>query len=159
MIKKFNELKKDLKVGTKIRCTFHAFRLERVGEISEIAKVQTNSVKYTNNVCLDFPPTSVLVEYIDNTFTFYEAGYRELTIEEEKLLNKCDELCTKEERESDVYTDSNICYYKEKAFLKANGAEYLFGFKEIRGLYYNINTKKIRDNQIRGKKLYSFEII
>jgi hypothetical protein len=82
MKKSFSQLKKDLKnnVGATLKVIYH-FRGNEDKSLLEdrkIARVQSNAITTTreNNpkeCWLYFPNSANLVEYIDNTFTMYEA--------------------------------------------------------------------------------------
>ena len=168
MKKSFSQLKKDLKVGTKLKAVYH-FRQndingERFLQDRVISKVQTNA--FTSKWGDDpkdywcyYPTNSNLVDYEDNTFTFYEHGERDLTDYEKTMLDKLNNLCTEEERQLDMYTDSNIEYWKKQKFARENNVEYLLGFEFHNSLKYNFNTGKMYDKNIRGNKLFTFQIV
>ena len=157
-MKTFAELKRDLKVGTKIKCLEHSIRPERVGDITTLVIVQSNSIKQDSGKWLDIPSAS-LVSYNDNTFTVYEVGKRDLTDYEQQMLDKINNCCTKEEHMNDAYTDGSQCFYRENRVARELGVEYLRGFEFSQGKKYDFNTNMILDNKIKGKMLYSFEII
>ena len=168
MKKTFNQLKRDLKesTGKTLKVLYH-FRGEEKPELLQdrtIKRVQTNALTTTRDgnekeCWLYYPNGAELVEYNDNTFSFYEAGERDLTETEKRHLEAMNNLCTKEEIEMDIYTDTNIEYWKKKAYAKENNIEYLLGFEEKQGKKYNWNSKRVRDNKVRGALLYTFEIV
>ena len=164
MKKSFSQLKKDLQVGKKLKVLYHFRNDDRFMQDRVISKVQTNAFtsKWGNDTkdyyCY-FPTNSELVDYEDDTFTFYEYGERELTDYEKTMLDKLHNLCSKEEQELDMYTDSSICYWKEKKYAKDNDIEYLLGFDFHKGLKYNFNTGKMYDKKVRGNKLFTFQIV
>ena len=86
-------------------------------------------------------------------------GYRDLTEEEKFHLNQMHNLTTPEEKEIDLLTDGNTDYWRRKSYAKTHNVEYLLGFEESQGKKYNWNNKMVRDNNVRGNKLYSFEIV
>lgn len=76
-MKTFAQLKRDLKVGTKLKCIFN-YHGKYLNVVRPISKVQTNAVYLktetengTVNSYLDFPPTASLVKYDGNVFEFY----------------------------------------------------------------------------------------
>ena len=76
-MKTFAQLKRDLKVGTKLKCIFN-YHSKYLNVVRPISKVQTNAVclkteteNGTVNSYLDFPPTASLVKYDGNVFEFY----------------------------------------------------------------------------------------
>ena len=88
--KTFAELKRDLKLGTKIKMIKREVNGSESGTIAgvrEVTKVQSNAVAFKtllhdgtiNNSWLYFPKASQ-VDYIDNTFIFND-GYFKLTYE------------------------------------------------------------------------------
>lgn len=157
-MKTLADLKRDLKVGTKIKCLKHSLRAERVGEVSTIEKVQTNGIKQNNGRFLDIPSASLVV-YENNVFSMYNVGLRDLTEWEQEMYNRLHNVCSKEQQEIDMLTDGSQCYYTEKRFAKDNDIEYLLGFDMIKGLKYDFNTGKMYDNKVKGTLLYSFEIL
>lgn len=76
-MKTFAQLKRDLKVGTKLKCIFNHYG-KYLNVVRPISKVQTNAVCLktetedgTVNSYLDFPPKAKLVKYDENVFEFY----------------------------------------------------------------------------------------
>lgn len=151
MKKTFNNLKRDLKIGMNIKCIEHNIKPDRVGITGNICKVQSNAIVRNiegKEIWLYYPNSANLVEYIDNRFSFYGAGFREMTNEEKYLREQMDKMD----------------YWQEKNFAKKNNCEYLLGFEEKQGKKLDFNMRNnnlpcIRDNKIRGKLLYSFEIV
>ena len=71
------QLKRDLKVGTKLKCIFN-YHGKYLNVVRPVSKVQTNAVclkteteNGTVNSYLDFPPKASLVKYDENVFEFY----------------------------------------------------------------------------------------
>ena len=168
MKKSFSQLKKDLKVGTKLKVIYH-FRQndtngERFLQDRVISKVQTNAFTSkwgddTKDYWCYYPTNSNLVDYEDNTFTFYEHGERDLTDYEKTMLDKLNNLCTEDEKKLDMYTDTSIEYWKKQKFARENNVEYLLGFEFHNSLKYNFNTGKMYDKNVRGNKLFTFQIV
>ena len=76
-MKTFAQLKRDLKVGTKLKCIFNHYG-KYLNVVRPITKVQTNAVYIktetengTVNSYLNFPPKANLVKYDGNVFEFY----------------------------------------------------------------------------------------
>jgi len=147
-MKTFSQLKKDIKVGMKIRCVEHNIKPERVGLVGVVTKVQSNALARDiegKDNWLRYPNAATLVEYEDNKFSFYEAGYRNMTEEERELREQMDKME----------------YWQEKSFANKNNCEYLLGFEEKQGKKLSFNQRNmnlpcIRDNKIKGELLYSF---
>lgn len=83
-MKTFAQLKRDLKVGTKLKCIFN-YHGKYLNVVRPITKVQTNAVclkteteNGTVNSYLNFPPTASLVKYDGNIFEFYSKFNGEL---------------------------------------------------------------------------------
>ena len=83
-MKTFAQLKRDLKVGTKLKCIFN-YHGKYLNVVRPISKVQTNAVylktETENGIVdswLEFPPTASLVKYNDNVFEFYSKFNGEL---------------------------------------------------------------------------------
>lgn len=77
-MKTFAQLKRDLKVGTKIKCIFNLHG-KNLNTIRTITRVQTNAVYIETNdgertfeSWLPFPKKSSFVKYENNTFEFYD---------------------------------------------------------------------------------------
>lgn len=78
MKKTFTQLKRDLKVGKKLKLIYNASCQTYVGSTREISKVQKNAIclktlyigEYGNSY-LWYPKKASLVEYEDNRFRFY----------------------------------------------------------------------------------------
>lgn len=76
-MKTFAQLKRDLKVGTKLKCIFNCHG-KYLNVVRPVSKVQTNAIclkteteSGTVNSYLDFPPKAKLVKYDENVFEFY----------------------------------------------------------------------------------------
>ena len=161
MNKSLSDLKRDLKLGTKV------ILLERFGkqvnEEREVGKVQSNSIAFKKGnglSWLDYPKASLL-SYDGNTFTIYEAGYRDLTEHEQSVLNNRPSKRpeNRERVEQEVLTDGSSFYYQDKAYFKNLDMQYLDGFEEVRGLRLDKNNQKIRDNSIKGAVILKYKIV
>lgn len=158
MVKSLAQLKRDLNVGNKLKCLEHYFRPERVGQVNEIIQKNGSAVRTQQGdkqVWLDYPASANLVVYEDNTFTIYEAGYRELTAEEKRHVEKMHELI------NNSYSNP---YYVKKQYCREHDCEHLLGDKMVRGQLFSTNKYSknepcVQDNSMKGRLLYSFEIV
>ena len=159
-MKTFAELKKDFKLGRKVRTNYNYFG-KNLGIVRPITKVQSNAIKLDNSY-LYLPETAKLVEYEDNKFRFYEAGERDYNEVELKALEEWKKITETEEyqRQSyqDAMTDTSLTYWKQKVFWERKGMKYMF-YEKQGGLERNHNTDKIRDTSIKGELLFEYEFV
>ena len=101
---------------------------------------------------LDFPPAK-LIEYTGKSLTIYEAGERDLTEQEHKILADWQKI------EDDYYKQNPYgdAYWKKKDYFNHCPCPWLAGYETVRGKYYNYNGK-ILDNQIRGKAILKYNV-
>lgn len=83
MKKTFAQLKRDLQVGTKIKCIANYCRDDFEKEVRVVSHKQSNAITlktFRNGSWVDswlyYPNSATLVEYEDNTFTFYHKHSR-----------------------------------------------------------------------------------
>ncbi len=95
-----------------------------------------------------------LLEYTDESLTIYDGGFRDLTEQEQRIMNEWKEIASRSENvkqsEIDMLPDGSSMFYKEKRFYQEKGFSYLRGLEEERGMKYDFNTGKIRDKNIKG---------
>lgn len=160
MKKSFSQLKRDLSIGDKLKCLEHNIRPERVGQVNEIVRKNGNALttlQDSKEVWLNYPASANLVEYEDNTFAFYEAGWRNITEEEKKHFEAMHEY-----EQAHIWENT---YWPKKSYFERNGVPYLMGCGVEKGKRFDRNKYKqgdmccIQDNSIQGELLYSFEII
>lgn len=170
-MKTLADLKRDLKVGTKIKMIYGNIdrirprALENMNKERAITKVQSNGI-YIENSWLDFP-TSSLLEYDNGIFTIYSEGYRDLNEEEQKAMAEWKKITEtdkyKNDSMDDAYSDGSTTYYQELRFWESKKLEHLMGIKTVRGmkLEYNRSLERnmIRDSKVKGQPLFSYEII
>ncbi len=171
-MKTLADLKRDLKVGVKIKMIFNhnegnSERIKQYMQVERyIVKTKSNGVEISKNKedkkgsFLDFPKAS-LTEYKDNIFTIYGAGFREMTKEEKRIRDNVPSH-RKENKEAvmqEALCDGSGFDWKDKQYYKDNNAEYLAGHETVRGLCYHYNTEKIEDDTIKGEKELAYEII
>lgn len=155
MIKTLAQLKRDLKVGTQLKVVYHDVRPEQIGNIKTISKTQSNGIYTTcpelfngRASWLELPPAS-LVEYSDNKFTIFDVGSRELNEQEKEFLNR-----KKEEQQARPYDNP---YYISLSIAKQMGIDYMA--TSTPNKRYNSYENKVYDSSIKGKKLFTFEIM
>lgn len=148
------ELKRKLQPEVKL------ILIERFGKKIEnpqprsVIKVQGNAIVIEkvpgakNGSWLYWPPGS-LIEITDRGFKIFEAGDRDLT-PEEKAIRENEPRDPKQE-EIDALSDGSIMFWRQKRYYKEKNALHLFGTETVRGMRYNYNTGKVRDNRVKGK--------
>lgn len=92
-----------------------------------------------------------LTEYTDTHITLYRPALRDLTKEEQAIMDKWELQRDREQEERDALTDGSTSYYQEKRFFIESGYEYLMGLQTIQGKKYDFATKKVYDNKIKGE--------
>lgn len=150
MVKSFNQLKKDLTVGTKIKVITHTIRPEVEGIIKTITKKQTNGFytsckDYKNgaNIWLEFPTSANLIEYTDNVFSIYDMGTRDLNEQEKEFLKE----------------SYNKDYFGKLSLAKKMNIPYMASETNPFIIRYNKYQNKIYTNKIKGNLLFTFEIL
>lgn len=107
-------------------------------------------------------PRASLVEYDEEKLTVYYAGFRDLTVEEQRVIDGWkDKSSTPEfqaQAEVDALTDGNSTYWAKVAYFTGAGFEYLMGTTEQRGLKYDYNRRQIRDAKIKGAVCMQYAI-
>ncbi len=103
-----------------------------------------------------------LVEYDGKTLTVFNPGYRELTEDEQSVMNAWNEKSStpefKAQAEVDALTDGSSTYWEKVFFFRDAGREYLMGFTRQRGMKYDFNTGKVQDDKIKGAVCMQYEI-
>lgn len=103
-----------------------------------------------------------LVYYDNNSLTIYNAGLRELTAEEQRIVDgwkaKSSTKDFQERMWADAMTDGSSTYWAEVAYFGKNNAMYLMGTEWERGCKYDYNTGKVYDKKIKGNVQLQYEI-
>ncbi len=103
-----------------------------------------------------------LVEYDGETLTIYYAGYRDLTENEQRVMDAWNKIAStdeyKERAHDDALTDGSSTYYQKLRFFRDAGYEYLMGLEEQRGMKYDFNTGKVRDDKVKGPICMRYEL-
>ncbi len=98
-------------------------------------------------------PSAKLVEYDGKFLTIYARGERDLTEQEQKILENWKKI------EDDYYL-KNPCgdsYWKRKDYFNGCPCPWLAGYETVRGKYYNYNGK-VLDNQVRGNAILKYKV-
>ena len=97
-----------------------------------------------------------LIDYDGDTLTIYEAGTRELTEEETRILNKANAARADYEKKY-PYSES---YFIAPNYIKRNfpDFEYLAGYETKCGRRYNRHNNTIIDNAIKGAAIIKYKI-
>lgn len=98
-------------------------------------------------------PSAKLIEYTEETLSVYNPGERPLTAEEEAIINKTTEIYKANE-----YTGSGG-FYQVRAFLAKSTCPWLAGNEKIQGKYYNLSSKTILDDKLRGDMILQYRVI
>jgi len=94
-----------------------------------------------------------LMEYKDLVLTIYEPGLRDVTPQEQSLLDECQRLV----EESKMAHPEKNAYWVKANFLDGCACPWLAGGVPIRGKQY-MPDGKIRDNSIRGKVSVRYKV-
>lgn len=95
-----------------------------------------------------------LFEYDGKTLTVYEAGTREPTAEEQKVLDEWNRLQAEFIKEN-PYSDP---YWKMKDYFRNCPCSWMEGLETICGKYYMRHNGKVRDNQVRGNVILRYNV-
>jgi len=157
------DLKRKLIKGTALKMIYNSFgKSNLIGVKRYVVKTNTKGVYLNLNPnedkgsLLEYPRNSLL-ELTEKGFKIYEAGYRDLNEKEKTILEHIPK--DEKQQEIDLISDTNVMYYRKKMYLEQSGYAYLIGAHEKEGLYYDINTNKIRDSNIKGDLDLEYEFI
>jgi Icc-related predicted phosphoesterase len=161
-------LKRKLKIGQGLKLVKYKDALvsnnNKLNVERFIIKTQGNGVYLNQDKTalkgsfLEFPKAS-LFESTEKGFKIFEAGLRDLNETEKEVLNNIPK--DDKQAEIDILTDGSVMFYREKEYFKEKGFEYLFGGNSttIRGLYFDTNNNKIRDDSLKGNVILEYEFI
>lgn len=106
---------------------------------------------------------AALVEYTGDSLTVFQPGYRDLNVDEIRVMNGWKKIKDtddyKMQSEIDALSDGFSTYWQEKAYYHNAGKMYLMGFEEQFGCKYDFNTGKIRDKSIKGDAILKYKIV
>jgi len=160
------ELKRDAKSGK-----VYMEMIERFGstDIPDKLKGKRQMVD-ANTVCVKFLnndgkkselriDAASLIEYTDTELTTYLPGLRDLTSAEKDVMDSWESKRDKRQEEIDMLTDGSTSFYRHKHFFIDAGFEYLLGYNTKQGKKYDFNTKKVRDNKVKGDVELKYKIV
>lgn len=161
-MKTLADLKRNLKIGVAMTMTKAEGQNRLIGIKRYIVATQGNGI-YLNadkeakgGSFLDFPKASLL-EYDGETLKIFDAGYRDLTPEEQAILdNKPSKRAENQKQaEIDMMTDGSTTFYMDKAYFDEKDANWYW--RETKGLYY-VRNGKMRDASIKGTLCLAYKI-
>jgi hypothetical protein len=166
MEKSFSQLKRDLQKGRQLIMTYNSIksRSENLNIPRFIIKTQTNGIYLskdkdaTKGSFLELP-RAALMEYIDDIIRIYEPAIRELTKDEQFILDNCPSKRPEnaERLKLEIMTDGSGLYWKDKAYYKENGGDWYYG--ENCGLRFMMSENKMRDAGIKGILSLEYKLI
>ena len=60
--------------------------------------------------------------------------------------------------EIDMLSDGSQMFYADKRYLKEMDSEYLGGHETVRGLRYDWNEKKVRNDNMKGECILTYKL-
>lgn len=95
-----------------------------------------------------------LVEYDGKSLTIYAAGERDVTPEEQAVLNEAQKI---RERHLKVNPYGNSDFWACKQYFENSPCPWMAGYKTVRGKRYNYNGK-VTDNSVKGNAILRYTI-
>lgn len=95
-----------------------------------------------------------LVEYDGKSLTIYAAGERDVTPEEQAVLNEAQKI---RERHLKVNPYGNSDFWACKQYFENSPCPWMAGYETVRGKRYNYNGKVV-DNSVRGRAILRYTI-
>ena len=95
-----------------------------------------------------------LVEYDGKSLTIYAAGERDITAEEQAVLDGAKKIMDMHLKVN-PYGDGG--FWERKQFYKSSPCPWMSGYETVRGKRYNYNGKVV-DNSIKGKAILRYTI-
>jgi hypothetical protein len=130
-----------------------------VGSKTKAILIRTNDNKVSQ---LDIDNTN-LIDISDNALIIYNSGFRELTNQEQEIMNIWKKIANEpdnqKQAETDLLTDGSTMFWKKKGFFTGLNAGYLLGHEKEKGEKYDFNTGKIRSDKVKGDKIMEYRII
>jgi len=135
---------------------------KEVNEKRVVGKVQSNSLaffKSETNKSLSWLewPKAPLLEFDGKVAKIYEPGKRELTAEEQKIIDG--EPRDDEQDRIDMLSDGSTMFYRRKHYYKDSGYNYLFGTEKEKGkrMTWDYKKRMIVDDSVKGKLILVYE--
>ena len=99
---------------------------------------------------------ATLVEYDGVNLTVYEAGHRDLTEDEKKILSEWERI-EKEYLEKNPFAET---FWKRRDYFSKCSCPWLYGTDTVKGkrLEYVDHEPKIRDREIRGVAVLKYKV-
>ena len=91
-MKNLAELKRTLRVGTKIKTLNKVVKIDSIGTIRVIDKINTTGF-YMNGSFLAYPENKNLIEFNGNKFKIYQPNFRQLNEEEKSIFREYKNNC------------------------------------------------------------------
>ena len=168
----FAEVKRKLTVGTKLIVTYpdgkvlnREIIISRATQVVMIDPTKDDADerrKQGKGSWLEFPAAS-LVDIIDNDFSIYWPGYREMTVEEKAVYDG--RPIDKEQSMNDAMTDGSTMFWREKKYFTDKGMTHLLGY--VTGKAESVDHNKrtddgyfmVRSNKVKGALCMTYTIL
>jgi len=163
-----NELKKNLKVGDKLKLVYRQHCEDKINSMTEEEKIREIVAFRSKDLqlrrfgsdkpsTLDIPQRSNLCVMEGNTLSIYLEGERDLTPEEKAIMDN--EPKDEKQDNIDMITDGSTMFWRRKYYYKEHNADYLFVGEKQRGMRRNCNNNKIWDERVRGELSLKYEVV
>lgn len=96
-----------------------------------------------------------LVEYDGKSLTIYAAGERDVTAEEQAVLDGAQKIMNRHLKVN-PYGDGG--FWECEQFYKNSPCPWMSGYKTVRGKRYNNYNGKVVDNSVRGRAILRYTI-
>lgn len=157
-----SDLKRKLIKGCALKMVYNSLKGKNalLGKVRYVIKTQSNGIFLNEDLnaikgsFLEYPKNSLL-EVTDKGFKVFECGERDLNDEEKRIMEN--QPKDDEQDRIDLMTDGNCMFWRRKAYFKESGCYYLFGTETQKGKHYNFNTKRIKDDDIKGELSLEYE--
>lgn len=158
-----SDLKRKLKVGQGLKLIYTRWgQNNKLNVVRYVVQVNTTGFylnenpKETKGSFLEWGKAS-LTEITDKGFKVYITGKRDLTKEEQEILNN--EPSRRKENEEqnriDLLTDGSRMFRKDKQYHKEHNSLWKYG--KVKGLRYDYNENKMWDDNIKGELSLEYE--
>lgn len=139
------------KTGDEIRETLRGIR--KVLRANTVAIILLNRDGNESEMRLN---SAKLVDYDGENLTVYEAGKRDLTEQEQRILDEWQRI------EDDYYKNNPYgdAYWKRKDFFAKCACPWLTGYEFVKGKYltYNGDKRVILDRSIKGEAILKYKV-
>ena len=159
-MKTLADLKRDAKTGRMYMLMTERFGsteiIDRLKGVRPVIGCNTVAITLRNQ---DGKPSDMrfenaaLTEYTGDTLTIYNPGKRDLTPEEQAVL---DQAVAERKAYETVYPNSDS-YYIGKSYIQKSPFPYLNGWKTIQGKRYDY--KQITDNHLKGEAILKYKVV